>query len=76
MRTLAVFAQVAVAFAADVPLHSSPLFSASDDYDEINLNIRMLNNATTVHTVAAKVVKNLGPRANILAICVRPLFSI
>ena len=40
LRTLAVLAQVALAFAEDVPL----LFTSNDDYDEINLNIRMLAN--------------------------------
>jgi hypothetical protein len=47
-------AALAVVSAADVPL-----FSSNDDYDEINLNIRMLSNGTsaaTPTTVAASVV--------------------
>ena len=35
-------AAVAVASAADVPV-----FSSNDDYDEINLNIRMLSNTSS-----------------------------
>ena len=40
-------AAVAVVSAADVPV-----FSSNDDYDEINLNIRMLQNTTSTGTTA------------------------
>jgi hypothetical protein len=48
-------AALAVVSAADVPL-----FSSNDDYDEINLNIRMLSNGTSaaaVETTIAAAVK-------------------